>query len=82
MEYQLVGLKLISLPTTIIVEEQEVYGVSIVVFTGIVGQTYTGFQNSDEAFCPLDKTKSIDENELATQVFATAFVAQKYPNTI
>lgn len=81
MEYQLAGLKVMSLPTTIIVDEQEIYGVSIVIFTSIVGQTYTGFQNSDEAFCPISKTKSINVNETAIQAFATAFVAEKYPNT-
>lgn len=58
-----------------------VYGIDVIIFTGIQGQTYDGFQNVDQGFCPVEKTDTIDTVQEKITTFATAFIAEKYPNT-
>ena len=57
------------------------YGIDVLIKTGIVGQTYNGFQNLDVVFCPLEKTDTVDGIEVKIGNFARAFVSEKYPTT-
>lgn len=57
------------------------YGIDVLIKTGIVGQTYNGFQNLDVSFCPLEKTDTIDDIEKKIEKFAMEFVSKKYPKT-
>jgi hypothetical protein len=60
---------------------QTIYGINVIVNTGIVNQTYNGFQNMDLGFCPISQLDTIDAVIAKIQVYATAFVTEKYPNT-
>lgn len=53
----------------------------ISVESGIVGQTYKGFTNSDLTKFTFLKTDSQTQIEDKMQAAAIAFVATKYPNT-
>lgn len=57
------------------------YGIDVLIKTGIVGQTYNGFQNLDVSFCPLEKTDTVDGIEIKIGNFAREFVSKKYPKT-
>ena len=57
------------------------YGVNVIIKTGIVGQTYDGFQNMDLGFCELLRTETINQALGKIEAYAIAFVATKYPNT-
>lgn len=57
------------------------YGINILITTEIVGQTYNGFCNNDAVFFELDKAKTIDQEQIRMDAFATQYVATKYPNT-
>ncbi len=57
------------------------YGIDVLIKTGIVGQTYNGFQNLDVGFCPLEKTDTVDGIEIKIGNFAREFVSKKYPKT-
>lgn len=58
-----------------------VYGINTIVKTGVVGQNYAGFENTDLGFCPLLETDTIAQAEAKIQAYGAVFVAQKYPNT-
>lgn len=83
MQYELKEVKVISKPFTKKDGNPSVdkYGVNIMITTGIVGQNYIGFTKSDNMFFELDKSDSIDKNEVKMNTFATQYVATKYPNT-
>lgn len=82
MQYELKSVKDIGSPyTKKDFEGNEKYGVNIIITTGIVGQNYNGFTNTDSSFFELNKKKSIEENKSDMQKFATQFVLTKYPNT-
>lgn len=61
--------------------KQGVYGIDVLIRTGIVGQTYKGFENLDIGFCPVEKTDTVDTIEIKIGNFARAFVSDKYPKT-
>lgn len=61
--------------------KEGVYGITVVIRTGIVNQTYNGFENLDVGFCPLEKTDTVDDIEVKIGKYARAFVANKYPTT-
>lgn len=58
-----------------------IYGVNVIIKTGIVGQGYNGFENTDLGFCEILKTETIDQALVKIQTYASAFVVTKYPNT-
>jgi hypothetical protein len=57
------------------------YGINIVIVTKIVGQPYSGFCNNDMTFFELDKSKTIDQEQVRMNAFAAQYIANKYPNT-
>jgi len=61
--------------------KENVYGIDVLITTGIVGQTYNGFQNLNVAFCPIEKTDDINQIQTKIDAFATQYIATKYPNT-
>jgi len=61
--------------------KENVYGIDVLITTGIVGQTYDGFQNLNVAFCPIEKTDDINQIQTKIDAFATQYIATKYPNT-
>jgi hypothetical protein len=61
--------------------KENVYGIDVLITTGIVGQTYDGFQNLNLSFCPIEKTDDINQIQAKIDAFATQYVATKYPNT-
>jgi len=83
MEYQLKDVKAISKPFTKIegLPPVDKYGINIMITTEIVGQTYSGFTKSDNMFFELDKSDSIEKNEIKMNDFAKNYVEIKYPKT-
>ncbi len=82
MQYELKSVKAIGNPYTRKDKDgQEQYGINILITTGIVGQTYKGFTNTDSSFFELEKGQTINQNEAEMNAFATQFVSEKYPNT-
>ena len=80
MNYIVKSKEPFSLPET----RNGIYGVQLVIKTGIVNQTYQGFENVDcnpDTFCPILRTDNTDEAEIKFTAFATAYVLNKYPNT-
>ena len=80
MNYEVKNIQPQGLPET----RNEVYGVPLIITTGIVGQPYNGFVNVEsnaDTFCPILKTDSTDSAEAKFATFAAAYVATKYPNT-
>lgn len=80
MNYIVKSQEPFALPET----RDAVYGVQLVIKTGIVGQTYEGFENVDcnpDTFCPILRTDNTDEAETKFVIFAATYVATKYPNT-
>jgi len=77
MEYILKSATSKQVPYT----KKDVYGIDVLIRTGIIGQTYVGFENLDVAFCPLEKTDTVDGIEVKIGNFARAFVIDKYPTT-
>jgi hypothetical protein len=84
MDYILKSAKAQGLPYEKVLNfntpNEKVYGVNVLIKTGIVGQTHRGFENTDVGFCPILKTDTIDQSEAKIQIFATQYVATNYPN--
>jgi len=78
MEYILKSATSKQVPYT---NKQDVYGIDVLIRTGIVGQLYSGFENLDVGFCPIEKTDTVDAIEVKIGDFARAFVTEKYPTT-
>jgi len=78
MEYILKSATSKQVPYT---NRELVYGIDVLIRTGIVGQTYSGFENLDIGFCPVEKTDTVDAIEVKIGDFARAFVSEKYPTT-
>lgn len=78
MQYILKSATAKQVPYT---NRENVYGIDVLITTGIVGQTYNGFQNLNVAFCPIEKTDDYNSIEIKINAFATSFVSKKYPNT-
>ena len=79
MNYEVKDVKPTALPYT----RNEVYGVQLIITTGIVGQTYPGFVNiesNNDTFCPILRTDGTDAAEEKFATFAAEYVANKYPN--
>ncbi len=79
MNYEVKDIKPAALPFT----KNGVYGVPLIITTGIVGQTYNGFVNvesNDDTFCPILRTDGTDAAEAKFVIFAAAYVSTKYPN--
>jgi regulation of enolase protein 1 (concanavalin A-like superfamily) len=51
------------------------------VTTGIVGQTYTGFQNVDTVLMDFPISMTGADMQTSTTTKANAYIATKYPNT-
>ena len=78
MEYILKSATSKQVPYT---NKQNVYGIDVLITTGIVGQTYEGFKNINVGFCPIEKIDTVDDIEVKIGNFARAFVSEKYPTT-
>lgn len=86
MNYELKSAKANGLPfdkkeNPLDLESPLIYGLNIIIRTGIVGQTYNGFQNTNVEFCPILRTDTVNEILAKINTFALAFVASEYPNT-
>jgi len=78
MEYILKSATSKQVPYT---NKEGVYGIDVLIRTGIVNQTYSGFENLDVRFCPIEKTDTVDAIEVKIGNFARGFVLEKYPTT-
>ena len=78
MEYKLNSAIAKNLPYT---NKDGVYGIDVLIKTGIVGQTYSGFENLNIGFCVIEKTDNVNTIQDKINTFATNYVANKYPNT-
>jgi len=78
MEYILKSATSKQVPYT---NKQNMYGIDVLIRTGIVGQTYMGFENLDVGFCPIEKTDTVDAIEVKIGDFARNYVKEKYPKT-
>lgn len=78
MQYELKSAKSRKNPYT---DENDVYGIDVIIRTKIVSQPYDGFENLDVGFCPIEKTDNINQIEAKINVFAINFIKNKYPNT-
>ncbi len=76
MEYKLIKTKAKGLPIT----KNEVYVMPTIIFTGIVGQTYLGFENIDLDYCPILDTDNSVQIQAKMDAFGADYVAKKYPN--
>ena len=81
MEYQLIKVIPITLPCYRIIDGVSVFGIPIIIYTGIVSQSYAGFENADETFCPIELTDGTTAIEEKMNLFGAVFVLTKYPNT-
>ena len=79
IQYTLKSAKARKAPYT---NEEEVYGVDILITTKIVDQPYEGFEKLDISFCPLEKTDTINQAEQKINTFAQQFILTNYPNVI
>jgi hypothetical protein len=80
MNYEVKAVSPQGLPYTL----EGVYGVPLLITTGIVGQPYDGFVNiesNNDTFCPILRTDGTDACEVKFAAFASVYVATKYPNT-
>lgn len=78
MEYQLNSVVAKNLPYT---NKEGIYGIDVLIKTGIVRQIYSGFENLNVGFCPIEKTDDYNSIEIKINNFATKYVTTKYPNT-
>jgi hypothetical protein len=79
MNYEVKDVKPVALPYT----KDNVYGVQLIITTGIVGQIHPGFVNIEsntDTFCPILRTDGTDAAEEKFAEFAAEYVANKYPN--
>jgi hypothetical protein len=75
MEYKLKSATAKNLPYT---NKDGIFGIDIFIKVGIVNQTYSGFENLNMAFCPLEKTDDYIITETKINDFATRYVSEKY----
>ena len=80
MNYELKDTNWISAPK---VKEGDATKVTVLVnvTTGIVGQTYPGFQNVDQVWMDFPISMTGTDMQADTNVQGAAFAATKYPNT-
>ena len=78
MQYVLIKTTSNELPYT---NKAGVYVIKTIIYTGIVGQTYNGFQNIDVGECPILQTDNTTQIQAKMDAFGTALISQKYPNT-
>ncbi len=78
MKYILSKTKPQGLPVT---DDKGNYLIPTIIYTGIVGQTYPGFENIDVDKCPILKTDNSDQIQAKMDAFGAAYIAKKYPNT-
>lgn len=78
MEFELRNTKATGLPET----RNEVYGIPMIVWAGVKGNTYDGFTQVFETFCPLEEAdgKPIVESKMIS--WGTEKVAEKYPTLL
>ena len=85
MEYKLVDAKAQGLPYSKVLDlstpEVKTFGLDLVVKSGIVGQTYPGFENVELVFCPIEKTDTVDDIEAKIITSATNYIKATYPKT-
>jgi hypothetical protein len=87
MKYEVKSAVPQGLPETRKINNVDVYGVPLIITTGIVGQTYdpkTKFvtvEANPKTFCPILRTDGTDAAEAKFAIFAAAYVATNYPNT-
>lgn len=80
MNYVLIDTDWITAPTVKLADPTKVQ-VTVNVITGIVGQPYAGFQNTDTIVMEFPISMTGSDMQADTQVQAAAYVATKYPNT-
>ena len=78
MQYTLIKTTSNELPYT---NKAGQYVIKTIIYTGIVGQTYSGFQNVDVGECTILETDNTIQIQAKMDAFGTALIAQKYPNT-
>ncbi len=78
MEYKLNKTKAQGLPFT---NNDGVYVIPTIIYSGIVGQTYAGFENVELDNCPISTSDNTDQIQAKMDAFGMAYVAAKYPNT-
>jgi hypothetical protein len=78
MEYQLSKVIATNLAYT---NKDNVFGVDVIITTKIVGQEYTGFQNSNISFCPLEETDNFIDVKNKINAYAKSYVEENYPNS-
>jgi|688.fasta_scaffold656499_4 hypothetical protein len=78
MKYKLNSATAKNLPYT---NKDGIYGIDVFIKTGIVDQTYLGFENLSLGFCPIEKTDDTNMIENKINIFAIDYVSKKYPNT-
>lgn len=79
MEYQLKSATAKNLPY---INKDGVFGIDVLIKVGIVNQTYSGFENLNMAFCPLEKTDDYVITETKINDFATRYVSAKYATDV
>jgi len=80
MNYELKDTNWVNAPKVKATDPTKVE-VYVNVTTGIVGQTYSGFQNVDTVVMDFPISMTGTDMQANTQVQAAAYVATKYPNT-
>lgn len=80
MNYQVKDTNWLSAPKVKHTDPTKVV-VQVAVNTGIVGQTYPGFENQDIMVAEFPISMTGTEMQADTVVQAAAFSAAKYPNT-
>lgn len=80
MNYELKDTNWISAPK-VKADDPTKVEVYVNVTTGIVGQTYSGFQNVDTVRMEFPISMTGAEMKVNTEVQAAAYVATTYPNT-
>jgi hypothetical protein len=83
MNYEVKSAVPQGLPETRKINNVDVYGVPLIITTGIVGQIYDKFVAVDlnpDTFCPILRTDGTDAAEVKFAIFAAAYVEMKYPN--
>ena len=79
MDYEVKNITPQGLPEI----RNNIYGVPLIITSGIVGQNYNGFVNVEanaETFCPILRTDGTDAAEAKFAIFSANYVATKYPN--
>jgi hypothetical protein len=76
MEYHSVRTKAQGVPYT---NKDAIFVIPTVVYAGIVGQTYAGFENLHLGECPILTTDNHDQIQTKMDAFGAAYVAATYP---